>query len=70
MNFPAEQPFVQFAYWLVNTAGLGGVAVGLVAGISTFAYSLTLRWIAKGARADEVEAFAYPTPALHSEHES
>ena len=68
MNFPADSQFVQLVYWLINTAGMGGIAVGLIALVSVIAYSLTLRWIARGARADEADTFAYPTPALY-EHE-
>jgi len=65
MNFPLEIPIFQFFYWLVNTAGLGGLAVGLIVVISVGAYGSALRWIARGAQADELETYAYPTPALH-----
>ena len=65
MNFPMDNPLFQFFYWLVNTAGLGGIVVGLVGGGSLLAYALTLRWIYKGRHSDEVETYAYPTPALH-----
>lgn len=65
MNFPIENPLFQFFYWLVNTAGLGGIVVALVGGGSVLAYVLTLRWIARGADAEEDEIYAYPTPALH-----
>ncbi len=68
MNFPMEYPIFQFFYWLVNTAGLGGIIVGLVGGGSILAYGLMLRWISRGGEGD-VETFAYPTPALHSDHE-
>ena len=69
MNFPMEYPLFQFFYWLVNTAGLGGIAVSLVGGGSVLAYALTLHWIHSGGRADEPETYTYPTPALH-DHES
>ncbi len=65
MNFPLDNPIFQFLYWLVNTAGLGGLTVGLIVLISVTAYGSALRWIATGARADEPEEYAYPTPALH-----
>ncbi len=68
MNFPMENPIFQFFFWLVNTAGVGGVAAGLVAGGSILAYALVLRWITLGARAQESETYAYPTPALHEPH--
>jgi len=65
LNFPLENPIFQFLYWLVNTAGLGGLVVGLIAVISVGAYGSALRWIARGAQAEEPETYAYPTPALH-----
>lgn len=65
MNFPLENPIFQFFYWLVNTAGLGGLTVGLIVLISVGAYGGALRWITRGAEADEPEEYAYPTPALH-----
>ena len=66
MNFPMQYPIFQLFYWLVNTAGLGGIAVSIVGGGSVLAYSLALRWIHKGGQAEEQETYAYPTPALHS----
>jgi hypothetical protein len=68
MNFPLEYPIFRFFYWLVNTPGLGGIAVSFVGGGSMLACALTLRWIRKGAMADEVESYAYPTPALHHDN--
>lgn len=68
MNFPLENPIFQFAYWLVNTAGLGGLTVMLIVLVSVSAYGSALRWISRGAQVPEVEEYAYPTPALH-EHE-
>lgn len=65
MNFPLEYPLFRFFYWLVNTPGLGGLAVGVVGGGSLFVYGLTLRWIRNGAAAEESETYAYPTPTLH-----
>lgn len=63
MNFPMEYPVFQFFYWLVNTAGLGGIVVALLGGGSVLAYALTLRWIRSAA--DERDTYAYPTPGLH-----
>ena len=65
MNFPMEKPIFQFLYWLVNTPGLGGVAVGIIVIIAVSFVGSALRWIANGARADETDTYAYPTPALH-----
>jgi hypothetical protein len=65
MNFPLDNPIFQFLYWLVNMPGLGGLAVALIVIISVSAYGSALRWIARGAQADELETYAYPTPALH-----
>jgi hypothetical protein len=64
VNFP-DTPVFQFFYWLVNTPGLGGVAVGLIVIISVGAVGSALAWIARGAQANEPETYAYPTPALH-----
>ena len=71
MNFPLENPLFRFLYWLINTAGIGGVTVMIVGGGSLLAYFLTLRWIAHGAQADEAEEYLFPTPALfeHGEDE-
>jgi hypothetical protein len=67
MNFP-ETPFFEWLYWLINTPGLGGVVVGLLALFILVAVFFTLRWIARGAEADEKSEYAYPTPALlHSD---
>ncbi len=65
MNFPMQYSLFQFFYWLVNTPGLGGIAVAVVGGGSVLAYALTLRWIRKGVQAGESETYAYPTSALH-----
>lgn len=63
MNFP-NSPLFDFLYWLINTAGNGGVAVGIIAGLSIISYGLTLRWIVRGAQADEKETYSYPTSSL------
>ncbi len=64
MNFPDNFIF-QFLYWLVNTPGLGGIGIGLIAITSVSAAGGALWWITKGAQVDERETYAYPTPALH-----
>lgn len=64
MNFP-DTPIFQALYWVVNTPGLGGLAVGLIVIVSVSAAGSALWWIAQGAQTDEVETYAYPTPALH-----
>jgi hypothetical protein len=65
MNFPLENPVLQFFYWLVDTPGLGGLTVILFSGASVALYALVLRWVHRGALAEEVETYSYPTPALH-----
>jgi hypothetical protein len=64
MLFPNE-PIFNFLYALMNTPGVGGLAVLLVGAGSVLAYGLALRWIKQGAQAREPEVYAYPTPALH-----
>ena len=70
MNFPLEYPVFRFFYWLINTAGVGGITAMLLGVGSISASLLTLRWIQRGADVDEIETYAYPTPALldHDEH--
>jgi hypothetical protein len=65
MNFPMDQPFYQFLYWLMNTPGVGGLIVVIEAALIAVAVGFSLRWIKRGAGADESETYAYPTPALH-----
>lgn len=65
MNFPLQNPVFQFFYWLVNTAGVGGITVGFIVIVAVTFAGGALRWIARGAEANELEAYAYPTPALH-----
>ncbi len=63
MNFPSS-PLFHFLYWLINTAGIGSVGVGIIATISIVSYSLTLRWIVRGGQANEKETYSYPTKSL------
>lgn len=65
MRFPLDNPIFQFFFWLVNTPGLGGLFVSLIVIIWVVAAGSALRWIARGAEADETETYSYPTPALH-----
>jgi hypothetical protein len=65
MAFPVDNPIFGFFYWLLNTAGVGGLTVGLIVIVAVLAYGGALRWIANGARVDEPGTYAYPTPALH-----
>lgn len=60
MNFPMDLPLFRFLYWLVNTAGVGGAVVGLIAATVIAGYALMLRWIAAGANADERTTYPYP----------
>ncbi len=68
MNWPMEYPIFQFFYWLVNTPGIGGIFVAIMAGSIVFTFGSVLRWIARGGQAKETETFTYPTSGLH-EHE-
>jgi hypothetical protein len=70
MNFPMDDPLFRFLFWLINTPGIGGVAVLLVGTGSLIVYSIVLRWIASGARADEAEVYSFPTPTLLEHEES
>ncbi len=68
MNFPLDNPVMQFLYWLVNTPGIGGVIAMLLGGGSILAYALMLNWIKKGGDIrEDLETYVYPTPALHHE---
>lgn len=64
MNFPMEYPIFQFFYWLVNTAGIGGVFVMIAGAGSLLTYTMILRWIIR-SDPDDYETYSYPTPALH-----
>lgn len=65
MTFP-DTPLIEFIYWLINTPGVGGIAVILLATSIITSVALVLRWISQGANIEnEAETYAYPTPALH-----
>ena len=65
MNFPMENPIFRFFYWLVDTVGIGSLAVGFMASLAIGAAGSALRWIVRGAQVNEPETYAYPTPTLH-----
>ena len=65
MNFPQDSPIFQFLYWLVNTPGLGGVAVVAVVATALGSFAVALRWIVSGGQVDDPITYAYPTSALH-----
>jgi hypothetical protein len=71
VNFPMEYPLFRFLYWLINTPGIGGIAVLLVGGGSLTAYFLALRWITRSTQSDDAEVYTFPTPSLleHDEFE-
>lgn len=63
-----QHPLIQLGYTIINSPGMGGIVVGLIATISLSSYGLIIRWIRKGAQVDEAEEYSYPTPALHGHH--
>lgn len=63
MNFP-DTPFFHVVYWILNTAGVGGVASILLAGSLFLGFFLAIRWVVMGAKADENEVYSYPTSSL------
>jgi hypothetical protein len=65
MGFPTQYPIFQFFYWLVNTAGVGGIFVVALLGVMVLVYGRVLGWIGSGKNANERETYAYPTSALH-----
>jgi len=65
MSFPTQYPIFQFFYWLVNTTGLGGIFVTIIAGGMLAAYVRTLRWIGGGKKTGDQDSFAYPSAAMH-----
>jgi len=59
MNFPMDKPLFQFFYWLVNTPGMGSVAIALLVGAAVTIFFLTLRWIVS-AKNESEEALPFP----------
>src|SRR3990172_3049555 len=70
MNFPMEYPVFRFLYWLLNPPGIGGIAIMLLIGGLVTTYLLMLRWVVKGARAEESDQYAFPTSSLIGHGES
>lgn len=68
MNWPMDKPFFQAVYFLIDTPGIGGLIVGIIATVSLTSYFLTLRGIIGAGNAPETEEYAYPTPKLTHEH--
>jgi hypothetical protein len=64
MNFPLENPFFRFLYWLINTPTIGGVFAILIIGMLVTTFAVVLYWVVSGAKADEVESYSYPTSSL------
>ncbi len=64
MNLPPDLPLLRFVYWLVNTPGIGGLAVIGVVITCVGSFAAALRWIARGGQAGETATYAYPTPTL------
>lgn len=63
MRFP-ESSLFDFIYWVINTPGLGGIAVALLGIGIVVSVGLTLRWISKAGDLEETETYAYPTSSL------
>lgn len=59
MNFPMDEPLFQFFYWLVNTPGMGSVAIALLVGAAMTIFFLTLRWIVS-AKNESEEGLPFP----------
>ena len=69
MNFPREIPVVEFLFWLINTAGVGGfIAIAIAVGL-LIALVIMFRWIWRGGQVDERRTYAFPTPSLHDDLE-
>lgn len=74
MNLAPDTPILRFIYWLVNSPGLGGMAVSAIVLTCLASFAAALRWIVAGGRVADPVTYAYPTPALHhaeatAEHE-
>jgi len=67
MNFPDTALF-SILYRFINTPGIGGLIVVLLGVSMLTSVVLMLRWIGRGANRDELDEYAYPTPALHQHH--
>ena len=43
---------MSLSYWLINTAGIGGLVVVIVFLVLAFVYARLLRWILDGSKAE------------------
>lgn len=64
MNFPLDNPFYRFLYWLINTPTVGGIVAMFIMGGLVTAFVVALLWVVNGAKADEPESYTYPTSTL------
>jgi hypothetical protein len=69
MDFPIENPVFRFLYWLLNTPGLGALAVAMLSGGLLTTFGLSLRWIVRGSQAAERDIFTFPTSGFHTHAE-
>ena len=60
MNFPLDNPFYRFLYWLINTPTVGGVFALVILGGLASVFVVTLVWVVNGAKADEPEILYLP----------
>lgn len=67
MNFPDIWLF-RTLYWFINTPGIGGIIVVLLAVTILTAITFSLRWIINGGKTESQEVYSYPTEALHREN--
>lgn len=70
MNFPMDNPIYRLVYWFLNTPGVGGLGVGFIVAACLGSFAAALRWIVRGAQADEPATYAYPTSAFHEPHKN
>ena len=67
MNFPLENPLFRLLYWLINTAGIGGVIILVIAGGLVTTFILVMLWVTAGSYVDEPDIYTYPTHSLLEE---
>lgn len=64
MSIPPE-PILNFIYWLLNTPGIGGLAVAAIVLACLGGSAAVLRWIVAAGQVDEGPVYPYPPSALH-----
>ncbi len=64
MTTVPDSALLHAIYWLVNTPGLGGVAVAGIIGACAGGFSMALLWIVRGGRAPETSTYTHPTSTL------